>query len=232
MSHPRILFVLTSHDALGNTGEKTGFHLAEVAQPWDLLREAGFEIDFASPKGGKAPMDPGSLDRDDKINAKLLDDKDAGKKLENTLKVSEVKPDDYEAVYFPGGHGTMWDFPEAEVGKLAAQAYDAGKIVAAVCHGPAAFVNAKRSNGEPLVSGKRLSAFTDEEEKAVEKDGVVPFLLASRLKELGATHEKAENFKKSVSVDERLVTGQNPASARGVGEELLALIRKRQSEAA
>lgn len=232
MSRQKILFIVTSHDALGDRGKQTGFHLAEVTHPWSVLADAGFEIDFASPKGGKAPIDPGSLDKDDETNVRFLEDSNASQKIEHTSKVSEIAPDDYEAIYFPGGHGTMWDFPEAEVGKLAAQAYEAGKIVAAVCHGPAALVNASLKDGTPLVSGKTVSAFTDEEERAVELDSVVPFLLASRLKELGATHEKADNFKKSVSVDERLVTGQNPASAREVGEKILALVEKRQSDAA
>ncbi|UHQ56698.1 type 1 glutamine amidotransferase domain-containing protein [Microbulbifer sp. YPW16] len=226
MADRKVLFVLTGHEKLGDTGDKTGFHLSEAAQPWKVLREAGFQVDFATPEGGEAPIDPGSLDLDDPVNREFTESEDVNAKLRPTPALGDLDLGSYDALYFPGGHGTMWDLPD-HTGVQAAirDMYEAGKVVGAVCHGPAAFVNVKLSNGEWLVDGKTLSAFTDEEERAVEKDGIVPFLLASKLKERGAKHEKADNFDKSVSVDDRLVTGQNPASARGVGEAIRDLLQ-------
>ncbi|MFI2811390.1 type 1 glutamine amidotransferase domain-containing protein [Microbulbifer zhoushanensis] len=226
MADRKVLFVLTGHEKLGDTGDKTGFHLSEAAQPWKVLREAGFQVDFATPEGGEAPIDPGSLDLDDPVNREFTESEDVNAKLRPTPALGDLDLGNYDALYFPGGHGTMWDLPD-HTGVQAAirDMYEAGKVVGAVCHGPAAFVNVKLSNGEWLVDGKTLSAFTDEEERAVEKDGIVPFLLASKLKERGAKHEKADNFDKSVSVDDRLVTGQNPASARGVGEAIRELLQ-------
>ena len=221
MSDRRVLFVLTGHDKLGDTGDKTGFHLSEAAHPWRVLREAGFHVDFATPEGGEAPIDPGSKDMDDAVNREFVANEDVNAKLKATPALRELDLSGYDAIYFPGGHGTMWDLPDnADVQAAVREMYEAGKVVAAVCHGPAAFVNVKLSDGSWFVDGKKLSAFTDEEERAVEKDNVVPFLLASRLKERGAKHEKADNFEKSVTVDGRLVTGQNPPSARGVGEAI------------
>ncbi|WP_237055473.1 type 1 glutamine amidotransferase domain-containing protein [Microbulbifer sediminum] len=227
MAERKVLFVLTGHDRLGDTGDKTGFHLSEAAQPWRVLREAGFHVDFATPDGGEAPIDPGSLDLDDPVNREFTGDADVNAKLKRTPALKDLDLTSYEALYFPGGHGTMWDLPDhPDVQAAIRQVYEAGKVVGAVCHGPAALVNVKLDDGSWLVEGKTVSAFTDEEEKAVEKDGIVPFLLASKLKERGATHEKAENFQKSVSVDDRLVTGQNPASARGVGEAIRDRVRE------
>ncbi|MBB5210511.1 type 1 glutamine amidotransferase domain-containing protein [Microbulbifer hydrolyticus] len=216
-----VLFVLTGHDKLGDTGDKTGFHLSEAAHPWRVLREAGLHVDFATPEGGKAPIDPGSKDLDDSVNREFVENEDVNAKLKATSALRELDLSGYDAIYFPGGHGTMWDLPDhADVQAAVREMYEAGKVVAAVCHGPAAFVNVKLSDGSWFVDGKKLSVFTDEEERAVEKDDVVPFLLASKLKERGAIHEKADNFMKSVTVDGRLVTGQNPPSARGVGEAI------------
>ncbi|WP_334078643.1 type 1 glutamine amidotransferase domain-containing protein [Microbulbifer sp. M83] len=226
MADRKVLFVLTGHEKLGDTGDKTGFHLSEAAQPWKVLREAGFQVDFATPEGGEAPIDPGSLDLDDPVNREFTESEDVNAKLRPAPALGDLDLGSYDALYFPGGHGTMWDLPDhAGVQAAIRDMYEAGKVVGAVCHGPAAFVNVKLSNGEWLVDGKTLSAFTDEEERAVEKDGIVPFLLASKLKERGAKHEKADNFDKSVSVDDRLVTGQNPASARGVGEAIRDLLQ-------
>ncbi|SDJ94200.1 type 1 glutamine amidotransferase domain-containing protein [Microbulbifer yueqingensis] len=223
----RVLFVLTGHDSLGDTGDKTGFHLSEAAQPWRVLREAGFHVDFATPEGGEAPIDPGSKDMDDSVNREFLEDEDVNAKIKSAPALKELDIGEYDAIYFPGGHGTMWDLPDnKDVQDAIRKMYENDKVVAAVCHGPAAFVNVKLSDGSWLVDGKKLSAFTDEEERAVEKDDIVPFLLASKLKERGATHEKADNFEESVTVDGRLVTGQNPASARGVGEALRDQVKK------
>lgn len=218
----RVLFVVTSHGTLGRDGgEPTGFHLFEAARPWRVLRAAGHEIDFASPRGGAAPVDPGSLDRDDPDNAAFLDDADASNKLRSTEPVERVCASDYACVYFPGGHGAMWDFPDnPHIQRIAADVFDRGGVVGAICHGPAALVNARTNEGRYLVEGRRVSAFTDEEERAVGRHEIVPFLLASRLKERGAAHVKAENFASCVCVDGRLVTGQNPASAPALAEAL------------
>ena len=221
----RVLFVLTGHDRLGDrddqNADKTGFHLAEAARPWKILKGAGFEIDLATPSGGKAPIDPGSYDLDDSVNRAFLEEPGVKDQIDHTHAIGSLRASDYDAVYFPGGHGTMWDLPKSdEVQTFVRDMYEAGKVVGAVCHGPAALVNVKLSDGSWLVDGKDVSVFTDDEERAVEKDEVVPFLLASRLEAHGANVRAASNFEKSVSVDARLVTGQNPASAEAVGKAL------------
>jgi len=222
----RVLFVLTGNDRLGDTGRKTGYHLKEVAHPWRVLRDAGVAVDFATPRGGPAPMDPGSRDLDDPDNAALLDDPQASAQLDNTRAASDVRPNEYDAIYFAGGHGTMWDLPDdSALARLTADIYERGGVVAAVCHGPAALVNVRLSDGTYLVAGRRMAAFTDDEERAVGLDTTVPFLLASRLVERGAQHEQAGDFQARVVVDGRLVTGQNPASARGVGEAIRDALR-------
>lgn len=218
----RVLFIVTSHGTLGReAGEPTGFHLFEAARPWVVLRDAGYAIDFASPKGGAAPIDPGSLDRENPDNAALLNDPDASNKLRSTEPVERVCASDYAGVYLPGGHGAMWDLPDnPHVARIVADVHHRGGVVAAICHGPAGLVNVKNFEGMHIVEGKRVAAFTDEEERAVDKAGVVPFLLASKLKERGAQHIKVENFKECVVVDGRLVTGQNPTSAPALAEAL------------
>ena len=228
----RILFVLTSHDELGDTGEKTGYFLSEVAHPYHVLRDAGCSIDFVSPQGGAVPMDPSSHDLDDPDNAAFLDDEDAQAALEDTFAPGEVDPDDYDAIYFAGGHGTMWDLPHDEqLAALTQRIYEDGGAVGAVCHGPAGLVNVERADGEPLVAGRTVACFTNEEERAMELDDAVPFLLETQLRERGATIEKADNFEEQVVVDGRLVTGQNPASAKGVGEALARIVRPATSAA-
>ncbi len=237
MQHRKVLFVLTGHDRLGKAGDtsadKTGFHLAEAARPWDVLSEAGYTVDFATPAGGAAPIDPSSRDLDDADNAKFMRDERVKKQLEDTPALVKLDLSQYAALYFPGGHGTMWDLPDNDdVQRAAREMYEDGKVVAAVCHGPAALVNVKLSDDRWLVDGKTLSVFTDAEEKAVEKDSIVPFLLGSKLAERGAKLAEADNFEKSVSVDGRLVTGQNPASARGVGEAIRDLLKEQRAKAA
>lgn len=219
---PRILFVVTNHGELGDTGKETGWFLPEVAHPYHVLTEEGFQIDFASPQGGSAPLDPSSKDLDDEQNRTFYEEHvSEDDTLEDTLSPSEIDPNDYGAVFYAGGHGTMWDFPANEkLAQIAATIYDRGGVVSAVCHGPAALVNLKLPNGEYLIDGKRVSAFTNEEERDAELDEVVPFLLVDRLEERGATHVKSDPWQECVEVDDRLVTGQNPASAHGVGEEI------------
>ncbi len=221
----KILFVVTSHDTKGSTGEPTGFYLGEVAHPWEVLHNAGYEIDFVSPKGGKAPVD--GFDLTDKVNKEFWENAEYHNKIEHTLTPAQVNVNDYAAIYYAGGHGAMWDFAHnTALAKLAATIYDNGGIVGAVCHGPAGLVNIKLANGEYLVGGKKVNAFTNEEETAVKLEKVVPFLLEDKLIERGAKFEKSGMWQVHVTTDGRLVTGQNPQSAKGVGEAILALLKK------
>lgn len=219
----KILFVVTSHEELGNTEKKTGYYLGEVSHPWEVLSDTGFEIDFVSPKGGKAPID--GLDLNDPVNKKFWENTEYKHKVENTLKPSEVMTEDYAAIYYAGGHGTMWDFPEnKKLQEIATSIYEAGGVIGAVCHGPSGLVNIKLSNGSYLVAGKKVNAFTNEEEEIVGLTQVVPFLLEERLKERGAEFEKTEPWQVHVVSDQRLVTGQNPQSAKAVGLAIKALL--------
>lgn len=221
----KILFVVTSHDKLGNTGRQTGFYLPEVTHPHKVLTDYGYEVDFVSPKGGKAPMD--GVELNDSTNKAFLSNKGYVAKVENTLTPNQVNPADYAAIFYAGGHGTMWDFPEdKKITKIASDIYEDGGVVAAVCHGPAGLVNIKLSNGEYLVNGKSVASFTNEEEKAVGLNNVVPFLLESKLIERGARHTKSPLWQSHVEVSERLVTGQNPASAEQVGKAMVKLLSK------
>jgi len=221
----KILFVVTSHDKKGNTGESTGYYLGEVSHPWEVLHDAGYEIDFVSPKGGKAPVDGFNLD--DATNKKFWEDKKYHAKVENTMKPSEVKPEDYVAIFYAGGHGAMWDFADnTELAVIAQKIYENNGIVSAVCHGPAGLVNIKLSNGKYLVDGKKISTFTNEEEAAVGLEKVVPFMLESKLIERGAKVEKSGLWQVHSVSDQRVVTGQNPASAKSVGEGVLAELKK------
>jgi len=220
-----VLFVLTSHNKVGNTDKPTGYYLAEVAHPLAILEAAGISVEFASIQGGNAPVD--GLDLEDKINARYWHNAEFRKAVANTLCLDDVDPNRYSAVFFAGGHGTMWDFPDSKaVQNVTRDIYEAGGVVAAICHGPSALVNVKLSNGRYLVAGKKLSAFTNDEEQSIELDHTVPFLLASKLIERGALHQPKPNWNSNVVVDERLVTGQNPQSATGVGEAIRDLLLK------
>ncbi len=224
MATQRVLFVLTSHDTLGSTGKETGFYLPEVTHPYAVFEQAGIEVEFASPKGGKAPMI--GIDLQDPLNQAFLEDSTKLAKVENTLTPTEIESSDYDAIFFAGGHGTMWDFPpDQRLAQIAAAIYEQGGIVGAVCHGSAGLINIKLSEGSYLVAGKTVAGFTNQEEAAVGLSDVVPFLLASRLSDRGAIHTKADNFQAHVVVSDRLVTGQNPASAKGVGVEMVKLIK-------
>lgn len=220
----KILFVVTSHDKKGSTNEPTGYYLGEVSHPWEVLHHAGYEIDFVSPKGGKAPVDGFNLD--DATNAKFWNDEKYRYKVEHTLKPSEVNANDYAAIFYAGGHGAMWDFADNfELAKIAQTIYENNGIVSAVCHGPAGLVNIKLNNGKYLVDGKKLNAFTNEEEAAVKLDKVVPFLLETKLIERGAKFEKSGLWQEHVVTDNRVITGQNPQSAKAVGEAILNLLK-------
>lgn len=221
----KVLIVVTSHDKKGNTGQPTGYYLSEVSHPWEVLHNAGYEIDIVSPKGGKAPVDGFNLE--DPINKKFWDNSKYRNKIENTLRPSEIKTEEYSAIIYAGGHGTMWDFADnTELAKIASKIYENNGVVGAVCHGPAGLVNIKLNNGKYLVNGKKINAFTNEEEVAVGLDKIVPFMLESKLIERGAIFEKSGLWQVHVTVDQRVVTGQNPASAHGVGEAVLAELKK------
>ena len=226
----KILFVLTSHNKKGNTGEKTGFYLSEAAHPWEVLTNADYEIDFVSPKGGKAPVD--GLNLGDPVNKKFWSDAVYRQKIEKTLKPSEINSGQYVAIHYVGGHGAMWDFEDnIELSSIAATIYENGGIISAVCHGPAGLINIKLSNGKYLVDGKRINAFSNEEEVAVKLDKVVPFLLESKLVERGAMFEKSGLWQSHVVTDQRVVTGQNPQSAMAVGEAVLTALKQQQAVA-
>ena len=220
MEKKKVLFVVTSHEELGTTGKKTGYYLSEVSHTWKVLNDAGYTIDFVSPKGGKSPVD--GFDLTDSINKEFWENKTYHKKIENTMKPEEVKTADYGAIFYAGGHGTMWDFKDdVKLAEIAAHIYEKKGVVAAICHGPAALVDIKLSNGNYLVSGKKISGFTNEEEESIELTKIMPFLLETALIERGAIFEKADLWQAKVSSDQRVVTGQNPASATGVGQAIL-----------
>ena len=215
-----VLCVVTSHPIRGDTGEPTGFAMVELTHPLDVFGKAGIPVEIASVRGGHPPID--FFDLSDAVNDRFWHDAPFREALAHSLVLSEVDPARYSAVFFAGGHGTMWDFADsAAVQRVIRAIYEAGGIVSAVCHGPAALVNATLADGRHLVAGKRLAAFTDDEEAEVKYTHVVPYLLASTLKQRGALHQPAPNWTANVVVDGRLITGQNPASAHGVGEAIV-----------
>lgn len=219
----RILIATTSHATKGNTGEPTGAYLAEIAHPYDVFTKAGYAVDIASVRGGQVPLD--GLDAKDDVSATFRDSPQRKAELASTPPSSIVDPARYRAIFYAGGHGTMWDFPDdAGFQRVARSIYEAGGVVAAVCHGPAALVNLRLSSGVLLVSGKEVSAFTNEEERAVGLEGVVPFLLADRLVAGGARFSPAPKWQEHVVVSGRLVTGQNPASASGVARAVVTTL--------
>ncbi|MDF8357759.1 type 1 glutamine amidotransferase domain-containing protein [Ensifer adhaerens] len=214
-----VLFVLTSHGIKGEGGQPTGFYLGEVTHPLAVLEAAGIAVEFASIKGGEPPVD--GLDLNDGTNVRYWNDEGFRAAIRTTVRLDDIDPDRYAAIFFAGGHGAMWDLPQSRaVDRVTRSVFEAGGAVAAVCHGPAALVNVKLSDGRYLVAGRNVSAFTDSEERAVGLDKTVPFLLASTLVERGATHHPAADWTSKVVVDGRLITGQNPQSATGVGEAL------------
>jgi putative intracellular protease/amidase len=221
-SSKKILIALTSHDDLGGI-RKTGFYLSEAAHPWHVFRQAGYQVDLVSPQGGEPPRD--SVDLADPLQQAFLDDAEMSQELADTRRPDEIDPQNYAAIFYAGGHGTMWDFPgNAGLAGIGRDIYEAGGVVAAVCHGPAALVNLTLSDGSYLVTGKEVSAFTNDEESASGLTDVMPFLLQTALEERGAKHVGAADFEPHVSVSGRLVTGQNPASATGVAEQAVTAL--------
>lgn len=218
----RILMIVTSHAQLGATNTKTGFWLEELAAPYLEFKRQGAELDLASPAGGLAPADPKSEADPSATVRAFLSDQEATTKLAHTLRLADVEAT-YDAYFVVGGHGVMWDLPDdATLKRLLADAYDAGKIVAAVCHGPAALVNVRLADGRYLVAGKRVAAFSNAEESAVGLDKVVPFALESTLRERGAHYESAPMWASFAVTDGTLVTGQNPASSVAVARAVLS----------
>ena len=221
----KILVVLTSHDKLGDTGLKTGFWLEELAAPYYAFKDAGAELTLASPKGGQPPLDPKSSDPASQTDAtrRFEADADAKAQLAATRVLADVSVDDYDAVFYPGGHGPLWDLAEdLHSIALIERALSAGKPVATVCHAPGVLRHVKDpSTGESVVRGKRVTGFTNSEEAAVELTEVVPFLVEDMLKTNGGRFERAPDWAPHVAVDGLLITGQNPASSEPVAEELL-----------
>lgn len=221
-----ILCVVTSSTEKGNTGIPTGFWLSELTHPLKVMEDAGFKTVIASIKGGQAPIDKDSLDFSDPVNAYFWEQTDLEQRLANTPSVAELNGADYSAIFFAGGHGTMWDYRDSlDAQRLIREVYENNGIVSAVCHGPAVLVDAKLSNGEFLVNGKNVSAFTNQEEDEVQGTAIVPFLLETALVEHGAIHHPAPNWAENVQVDGRLITGQNPASAHLVGVEVVKALQ-------
>ncbi|CAN7479870.1 type 1 glutamine amidotransferase domain-containing protein [Pseudoxanthomonas sp. LjRoot143] len=224
----KILMVLTSHDRLGDTGHKTGFWLEELAAPYYVFKDAGAEIVLASPKGGQPPLDPKSdaPDAQTAATVRFNEDADALATLAATLKLKDVVDDEFDAVFYPGGHGPLWDLAEDQDSlRLIEQTFSAGKPLAAVCHGPAVLRHARGALAEPLVKDKRVTGFSNEEEAAVGLTDVVPFSLEDELKKNGARYERGAPWRSYVVTDGRLVTGQNPASSAEAAEDVLRLLR-------
>jgi putative intracellular protease/amidase len=220
----RILFVLTSHDELGSTGEKTGFWIEEFAAPYYLLKDKGVEITLVSPKGGQPPIDPKSElpDFQTPATVRFNTDKETQEVLSKTLKLASVNQSDYDAVFYPGGHGPLWDLAEdAHSIALIESFINNDKPVSAVCHAPAIFKHTKNADGTPLVNGKKVTGFSNTEEEAVQLTDVVPFLVEDMLKENGGIFSKGDDWSPYALEDGLLITGQNPASSELVAELLL-----------
>jgi putative intracellular protease/amidase len=224
----KILIVLTSHDQLGDTGKKTGFWLEEFAAPYYIFKDANADIVLASPNGGQPPLDPKSDEPDFQTEAteRFKKDGDAQVTLANTLKLSDISPDDYDAVFYPGGHGPLWDLAEDRNSiALIETMYSSGKPVAAVCHAPAVLRHVKAPDGSPLIKGKSVTGFSNTEEDAVQLSEVVPFLLEDELKAKGAIYKKADDWHPYAITDGNLITGQNPASSASVAKAVIEKIK-------
>ncbi|WP_022823859.1 type 1 glutamine amidotransferase domain-containing protein [Hymenobacter norwichensis] len=224
-----ILMVLTSHDQLGDTGKKTGFWLEEFAAPYYVFQDAGATLTLASPKGGQPPLDPKSDDPSAQTEAteRFKQDPAAQQVLANTVKLSMVSVADYDAIFYPGGHGPLWDLAEDATSiALLEAAYAAGKPIAAVCHAPGVLRHVKATDGSSLVKGKAVAGFTNTEEDAVQLTDIVPFLVEDMLKENGGNYSKGPDWQPYVVTAGNLITGQNPASSEPAAQELLKLLKK------
>lgn len=224
-----ILMVLTSHDQLGNTGRKTGLWLEEFAAPYFVFRDAGVNLILASPKGGQPPIDPKSdlPENQTPAMARFKQDAIAKKAFANTAKLADMRSEDFDTVFYPGGHGPMWDLAESPVSiTLLESFYNSGKYIALVCHAPGVLHHVT-FKGQPLVKGKRVTGFTNSEEEEVQLTKIVPFLVEDELKRLGGRFEKAPNWQSHIVIDGHLITGQNPASSTEAAQALLKEISKK-----
>jgi len=227
----KILIVLTSHNELGDTGRKTGFWLEELAAPYYVFVDSGVGVTLASPKGGEPPLDPRSDEAAAQTDStrRFKQDKAAQQALANTLQLSSITHRQFDAVFYPGGHGPLWDLANDQTSvALIEKMIDAGKPVALVCHAPGVLKEVKRRDGAPLVMGKHVTGFSDTEEQAVQLTKVVPFLVEDELKRLGALYEKGRDWGPFVQVDGNLITGQNPASSAPVANATLELLKSRE----
>ncbi|MBD3297921.1 MAG: type 1 glutamine amidotransferase domain-containing protein [candidate division Zixibacteria bacterium] len=225
-----VLIVVTSHSQMGDTDKRTGFWLAEMTHPYYVIKDAGYDVVVASIDGGVAPIDPRSMDTADPVNQRFLRDADLMAAVLNSRKLADIDPNHFAAVLFSGGHGTMWDFPgDSAVNRFTSTVYEDGGVVGAVCHGPAALAEVKLSDGSYLIDGKRFAAFTNEEERKVELDTVVPFMLQDRLTERGGIHVPADAWQTNAVIDQRVVTGQNPQSAHKVGELIVKALKSMEA---
>lgn len=232
MSTKRILMVTTSADRMSPGNEPTGVWLDELTAPYYAFRDAGAEVTIASIKGGAVPVDARSIaatGKNEPTVERYLQDAELRGKVASTPGFTEIEPDHYDALFLPGGHGTMFDYPEnAGLARLVEHFDREGKVIAAVCHGPAGLVGAKKPDGTPFVAGRKLAAFTDSEERAVGLDKAVPFLLEAKLRELGAQHEGGPDFKPFAVRDGLLITGQNPASAAPAAKMVIEALESKQ----
>ena len=225
----KILFVLTSHDRLGDTGHKTGFWLEEFAAPYYVFKDAGAAITLASPAGGQPPLDPKSDEPDAQTAAteRFRQDVQAQAALAATVPLAQVDAADFDAVFYPGGHGPLWDLANDPASIALLEAFErAGKPLGLVCHAPGALVKVRAANGLPLVAGRRVTGFTNSEEAAVGLSAVVPFLIEDEFIRLGGHYQKGPDWQAHVVTDGRLVTGQNPGSSEGVAQALLSLLAR------
>jgi len=223
----KVLIVLTSHDKLGNTGQKTGFWLEELASPYYVFKDNKAEITLASPLGGQPPLDPKSDEPDYQTQAtkRFQNDDTAQAQLSNTVILSSINADDYDAVFYPGGHGPLWDLAEDKNSiALIENMHGANKLVGLVCHAPAALIHTKGTDGKPLVNNKRVTGFTNGEEAGVELTEIVPFLVEDMLINNGGLYQKAEDWHVHIEADGNLITGQNPASSEAVAEKMLSIL--------
>lgn len=228
----KILMVLTSHDQLGNTGKKTGFWLEEFASPYYAFVDANAQVTLASPKGGQPPLDPKSDETDAQTNAtrRFRADSTAQAALADTLPLGEIDPYDFDAVFYPGGHGPLWDLAEDKDSKTLIEAfYASNKPIAAVCHAPGVLKNVNAPDGHPVVKDKKVTGFTNSEEQAVGLADVVPFLVEDMLRAKGAQYSKAADWASYVVEDGHLITGQNPASSEAVAQALLKRLEQEQA---
>ncbi|HBM86814.1 MAG TPA: type 1 glutamine amidotransferase domain-containing protein [Opitutae bacterium] len=227
----KVLIILTSHDQLGDTGSKTGFWLEEFASPYYHLKDTGVQVTLASPRGGQPPLDPKSHEPDFQTDAtrRFDDDQAAQLELAHTAPLAGLKAEDFDAVFYPGGHGPLWDLHnDNDSIALIEDFIAAGKPVASVCHAPAVLLKAKDRKGAPLVQGKKVTGFSNSEEAAVELTDVVPYLVEDQLVAMGGVYQKAEDWHPLAVIDGLLITGQNPASSAAVAQALVKALSELQ----